>query len=254
MSIRVKALHRLTMTSIFTLAFALAPAGSGAGEPEPSLGEDLGTRAPPYVHQRLGAGPPMSLALQYEVGYGSRDSRAFAPEGVEQALRARFQPLEFLALEAFAGVVTGAGRDTRSECSAEVIARALRQRAHGVDVDLGAGYLHDYRGADVPRLRLGVGRAFRPVETSASALVEIPTGAAGRDEVDVMVTLAAAFAVISGLMLRQQIADFRAGVSPGYWLDPDSLGARERHELIEALRTIEALRDRVDGDFTAALF
>lgn len=71
---------------------------------------------------------------------------------------------------------------------------------------------------------------------------------------DTSEVLAAAFAVITGHMLRQQITDFRAGETPGYWLDPDSLGARQRHELIEALRAIEALRDRVDGDFTAALF
>ncbi len=98
-------------------------------------------------------------------------------------------------------------------------------------------------------LSLANGIAVTGTPARLAALVERGIVAADTGE-----TLAAAFAVITGHMLRQQIADFRAGDSPGYWLDPDGLSGQQRHELIEALRAIEALRDRVDGDFTADIF
>jgi signal-transduction protein with cAMP-binding, CBS, and nucleotidyltransferase domain len=66
--------------------------------------------------------------------------------------------------------------------------------------------------------------------------------------------LRAAFALVTGLVLRQQIADFRAGRTPGYWLDPVTLRARERDLLVDGLRAIEDLRDRVKSEFTGAVF
>ncbi len=66
--------------------------------------------------------------------------------------------------------------------------------------------------------------------------------------------LQAAFALFAGLVLRRQIADFRAGRSIGYRFDPDGLTARRRQELVAALRAVEAFRDRVHGAFSADLF
>lgn len=76
-------------------------------------------------------------------------------------------------------------------------------------------------------------------------------GLVGTDEHDY---LRAAFALVTGLILRQQIADFRAGKTPGYWLDPKTLKARERDLLVDGLRAIEDLRDRVKSEFTGAVF
>jgi signal-transduction protein with cAMP-binding, CBS, and nucleotidyltransferase domain len=76
-------------------------------------------------------------------------------------------------------------------------------------------------------------------------------GMIGSDEHDY---LRAAFALVTGLILRQQIADFRAGRTPGYWLDPATLRARERDLLVDGLRAIEDLRDRVKSEFTGAVF
>ena len=76
-------------------------------------------------------------------------------------------------------------------------------------------------------------------------------GIIGKDEKDY---LFAAFDLITGLILRQQIADFRAGRDVGYWLDPHDLPARDRELLVDALRAIEALRDRVNTEFTGAIF
>jgi len=66
--------------------------------------------------------------------------------------------------------------------------------------------------------------------------------------------LAAAFNLITGLMLRQQIADFRSGRDVGYWLDPHDLSVRDRDLLVDGLRAIEALRDRVNTEFTGSIF
>lgn len=73
----------------------------------------------------------------------------------------------------------------------------------------------------------------------------------GQDERDY---LCAAFDLITGLMLRQQISDFRNGRPVGYWLDPDGLSARDRELLVDGLRAIEDLRDRVRTEFTGAIF
>lgn len=76
-------------------------------------------------------------------------------------------------------------------------------------------------------------------------------GVIGNDEGDY---LRAAFDLITGLMLRQQIADFRSGREVGYWLDPHELSARDRELLVDGLRAIEALRDRVNSEFTGSIF
>jgi signal-transduction protein with cAMP-binding, CBS, and nucleotidyltransferase domain len=79
-------------------------------------------------------------------------------------------------------------------------------------------------------------------------------GAKGVLDADERDYLGAAFDLVTSLTLRQQIADFRAGRELGYWLDPATLSARERELLIDGLRAIEALRDRVKSDFTGSIF
>ena len=76
-------------------------------------------------------------------------------------------------------------------------------------------------------------------------------GVIGRDESDY---LSAAFDLITGLMLRQQISEFRSGREIGYWLDPHELSARDRELLVDGLRAIESLRDRVRSEFTGSIF
>ena len=102
-----------------------APAQASGEEPgpagDPADPLDGGPHVP-YVYQRHGDGPAMSVGLSYEAAYGTRESRHFAPDGVEQGLRVRFQPLSFLGLEAFAGVVLDPGdggrRAAPRSCSA----------------------------------------------------------------------------------------------------------------------------------------
>lgn len=63
-----------------------------------------------------------------------------------------------------------------------------------------------------------------------------------------------AFRVITDVLLRRQIADFRAGRRVGYYVDPESLGKRDRATLLDALRAVHALRKRAHLEFAAHLF
>lgn len=61
--------------------------------------------------------------------------------------------------------------------------------------------------------------------------------------------LSGAFDHITSLLLRQQIADYRAGRPVGYHIDPKSLSRRERDMLVDSLKAIDAFRDRVHSAF-----
>lgn len=66
--------------------------------------------------------------------------------------------------------------------------------------------------------------------------------------------LSEAFAVVTDVLLRRQIADFRAGRRVGYYADPRALGKRRREALLDALRAIHALRKRAHLEFAAHVF
>ena len=62
--------------------------------------------------------------------------------------------------------------------------------------------------------------------------------------------LRAAFDHITGLQLRQQIADFQAGRPISNFVDPADLTAREIELLKDGFAAINALRDRVRAELT----
>jgi CBS domain-containing protein len=66
--------------------------------------------------------------------------------------------------------------------------------------------------------------------------------------------LSRAFATVTDVLLRRQLADFRAGKRVGYYVDPRAIGRRRRGELLGALRTINGLRKRAHLEFTAHVF
>ncbi len=78
--------------------------------------------------------------------------------------------------------------------------------------------------------------------------------AAGVIDADVHDHLTAAFGHITGLLLRQQIADFKAGRLTSNYVHPDTLRERERDVLVDSFRAIEALRERLKSDFTGDVF
>ncbi len=75
-------------------------------------------------------------------------------------------------------------------------------------------------------------------------------GALDRNEQDY---LSGAFDHITNLLLRQQIADFKAGNPVGNHVHPDDLSGRERDMLVDSLKAIARLRERVHHEFTAGV-
>ncbi len=71
---------------------------------------------------------------------------------------------------------------------------------------------------------------------------------------DVQATLAAAFAHVTFLLLRQQLADFAAGRKVGNYVDPDELSRWEKSRLRDSLRAIENFRKETRAAFTGAVF
>ena len=65
--------------------------------------------------------------------------------------------------------------------------------------------------------------------------------------------LSGAFTHITGLLLRQQLADFRAGKDVGNFVHPDALSKRERDILVDSLKAIEDLGVKARGEFTSGL-
>jgi signal-transduction protein with cAMP-binding, CBS, and nucleotidyltransferase domain len=66
--------------------------------------------------------------------------------------------------------------------------------------------------------------------------------------------LKAAYRRLTNIVLRQQIADFRAGQQISYFVDPNSLSKRERDLLVDALKAVDRLRDRMKADLTGDIF
>jgi signal-transduction protein with cAMP-binding, CBS, and nucleotidyltransferase domain len=73
--------------------------------------------------------------------------------------------------------------------------------------------------------------------------------ALGADEAD---ALTSAYGFMTGLQLRQQLADYTAGRAPGNYIDPAGLLERERATLRASLRSVEAFRRRLEIEFKGA--
>jgi signal-transduction protein with cAMP-binding, CBS, and nucleotidyltransferase domain len=125
--------------------------------------------------------------------------------------------------------------------------RLLTERAdpaHRGEVNLKyAGTLPLAEAIRLLALRRGIPATGTPARIDALAEV----GELDRDTRD---HLRGAFDHITGLQLRQQIADYRAGRPIGNFVDPDALTARERDLLKNAFRAINALRDRLKAELT----
>jgi len=66
--------------------------------------------------------------------------------------------------------------------------------------------------------------------------------------------VANAFGFLNELLLRTQLQDFRAGRTPGAYLEPKLLSTRNFKHLKEALRTVTRLQGMIHMEFTAELF
>ncbi len=76
-------------------------------------------------------------------------------------------------------------------------------------------------------------------------------GIVGADDAE---RLARAFAIVTLVLLRQQLADLQAGRNVGNHVDPATLSGVERDDLVDALKAIDRLRKRARADFTGAFW
>lgn len=63
-----------------------------------------------------------------------------------------------------------------------------------------------------------------------------------------------AFSLLTDILLRQQIRDYRSGHAVTYYVNPETFDKRQRAGLIDALKNIDALRKRVQMEFTGQVF
>jgi signal-transduction protein with cAMP-binding, CBS, and nucleotidyltransferase domain len=89
-------------------------------------------------------------------------------------------------------------------------------------------------------------------DTGTLARIEA-LGAAGELSADEQDRLRAAFDHITGLQLRQQSADYRAGRPVSNFVDPAALTPREVELLKDSFRAINEFRARVRADLTGDL-
>ncbi len=66
--------------------------------------------------------------------------------------------------------------------------------------------------------------------------------------------LSGAFEVLTRLVLRQQLDDYRSGREVSAYVAPHSLSSRDQDMLKDSLRAIQDLKDRVRMEFTADIF
>jgi len=66
--------------------------------------------------------------------------------------------------------------------------------------------------------------------------------------------LTGAFRHITGLMMRSQMSQQRAGRPVSNYVHPDSLSRRERDMLVDSLKAIRSLRERLRSELTGELF
>ncbi|TNF24438.1 MAG: hypothetical protein EP329_24925 [Deltaproteobacteria bacterium] len=148
----------------------------------------------PYTWQSYGVGAPRTARVAYELGVGTRDSRFFGADGVEQGVRLRYQPWRGVGVEAFGGLLLHSDHAARPAAGAEVVGRALWQEDAGVDLDLAGGYGFDYRERQVLRARAALGRTFGRLDLRLGSAVEVPVSGEG-DAADLSLTFGASYRV-----------------------------------------------------------
>jgi signal-transduction protein with cAMP-binding, CBS, and nucleotidyltransferase domain len=90
-------------------------------------------------------------------------------------------------------------------------------------------------------------------ETSTLARIEALRRQGQLDD-DAADYLVGGYRHITDLLLRAQIAEFRAGKKVDNYLDPKALSKRQRHILVDSFKAIDRLQGRVRGELTADVF
>jgi CBS domain-containing protein len=122
-----------------------------------------------------------------------------------------------------------------------------RDTAHRGEIDL---KLHGTLPLVEAVRLLALARGVAATGTLARVDVLRADGTLNEDDAD---HLRNAFAYLTGLQLRQQLADYRAGRPVGNFVDPKRLTQRELYLLKGSLRAVNDFRSRLRADLTGSL-
>ena len=208
----------------------------------PAFAED-----PFYLYQRGTFGAQGDISFESETAYGNRETRLLGEDAIEQAMRLRIAGADWLSFEGWGGIAMRTGADTGEDgnnyaVAGDVFARVLNQEAHYLNLSLGLGYLYDYGETSIPRARLTLARRWGRFDLSFATLAEMPLSGeeeeeeaeaegeaeeeeeeeeAAYDEVDLMFTLAASYAVAdwARLGVESVLED-----TEGFWEEEEAEG------------------------------
>lgn len=168
----------------------------------------------PYLYHRAPGDNGPKLNIELESAYGSREAGPVGDKGYEQILRLRYDIGSRFFVSGQGGLLFDDKGYKAPSGGGEVGVKALVQELHQINFTLAAGYLYDYQGVHVPRLRVGLGRRFGDFDLVLHALLEFPqSSSTHRDTVDLISGLAMSYRVNSwfspGLeILMQDIEGF----------------------------------------------
>jgi hypothetical protein len=156
---------------------ALVPRVALAETPAAASAASVGDGSP-FVYQRSAEGRAGAVTAILETGYGTRETRNFAQDGVEEA----------------------------RAYGVEANYRLLRATSIWPNVDAGLGFTHDYRGDDIPRVRVAAGREVGRLGWGVTGTFEVPVGNPERDELDIMLATAATWSLSRELRIGVELA------------------------------------------------
>ncbi len=143
------------------------------------------------------------------------------------------------------------GTETDRHVALTLFGRLRKERKdprHLGKINLKHGGLMPLVGS-VRLLSLRRGLETTPTRDRIAALHE--AGVLDDEEMD---SLRAAFAQVTGFLLRQQLRDFETGKGVSRFVPPGSLSRRERRLLVSSLKAIDTLQQKVRMEFTAEVF
>lgn len=169
-----------TIRAFLVLAVLLVPA---AGWPEEGT---------PFLYHGLAGHRAGSLSAEWQSAVGTREARPFASRGFETGLQLDFVPVPAAGLRFSCSYLFSEDTAPRAAVFLEGSWRLSDGERQGVDLGLAFGFGRDFRDTWFPRVRLYLGAQTGRLQFRAGVVAEFPL-AEGRDDVDVVMSAAAAY-------------------------------------------------------------
>ncbi len=126
------------------------------------------------------------LSLQYDAVYGRETFEPIGGDNVEQKIGMQTSLNESITLVGKIGFAMN-NISTNSSQHIELLTQLLKSQDSKIDLSIGSGFLHEYRGTNVLFGRVIVGRRFESWQLFGNVLVEKPFSQT-RDQLDLFLT------------------------------------------------------------------